>query len=192
MARVSYLKPAVTTERPSFGGHRQVTATPRRFRRGPFIVGGILLLAVVAAGVVALIFLSAKASLTSDSQALARIGMPLGGGTVKSVSVTTGHDGSLIPVTLRGDQIWPTKTIKAHTLVRIEVVIKRPGWNAWLAGKTETVSLTMMTPSASLKQHNLTLKAGSAIVLRFKQPVRTFAFGPDPAAPDAPRAPQAA
>ena len=180
MARVSYLKPAVTTERPSFGGHRQVTATPRRFRRGPFIVGGILLLAVVAAGVVALIFLSAKASLTSDSQALARIGMPLGGGTVKSVSVTTGHDGSLIPVTLRGDQIWPTKTIKAHTLVRIEVVIKRPGWNAWLAGKTETVNLTMMTPSASLKQHNLTLKAGSAIVLRFKQPVRTFSYGPDP------------
>lgn len=179
MARVSYLKPAVTTERPSFGRARPTAARTRRFRRGPFIAGGILLLAVVAAGVVALIFISAKASLTSDSQALARIGMPLGGGTVKSVSVTTGHDGSLIPVTLRGDQIWPTKTVKAHTLVRIEVVVKRPGWNAWLAGKTETLHLSLMTPIASLKQHDLTLKRGAPIVLRFKQPVRTFSYGAD-------------
>jgi peptidoglycan hydrolase-like protein with peptidoglycan-binding domain len=179
VARVSYLKPAVTAERPSFGGHRQVTAKTRRFRRGPFIAGGIVLLAIVAAGVVALIFMSATASLSSDSEALARIGMPLGGGTVKSVSVTAGHDGSLIPVTLRGDQIWPTKKVKAHTLVHIEVIIKRPGWNAWLAGKTETVKLTLMTPSASLIQHNLTLKAGAGIVLRFKQAVRTFSYGPD-------------
>ncbi len=37
----------------------------------------------------------------------------------------------------------------------------------------------MMTPSASLKQHNLTLKDGAPIVLRFKQPVRTFSYGPD-------------
>jgi peptidoglycan hydrolase-like protein with peptidoglycan-binding domain len=180
VARVSYLKPAVTTERPSFAGAPPSTARTRRFRRGPFIAGVILLLAVVAAGVVALIFVSAKGSLTSDSQALARIGMPLGGGTVESVSVTTGHDGSLIPVTLRGDQIWPKRLIPAHKLLQVEVVIKRPGWNAWLAGKTETLRLTLMTPSASIKQHNLTLKAGAPIVLRFKQPIRTFSYGPDP------------
>jgi peptidoglycan hydrolase-like protein with peptidoglycan-binding domain len=179
VARVSYLKPAVTTERPSFGASRPATARTRRFRRGPFIAGGILLLAVVAAGIVALTFVSAKGSLTSDSQALARVGMPLGGGTIKSVSVTSGHDGSLIGVELRGNAIWPKHLVPAHKLLHVEVIIKRPGWNAWLAGKTETLRLTLMTPSASIKQHNLTLKAGAGVVLRFKTPIRTFSYGPD-------------
>lgn len=181
MARVSYLKPAVTAQRPSYGPPRPMTARTRRFRRGPFIVGAILLLTAIAAGVLALVFVSARASLTTDSTALARVGMPLGGGTVQSVSVTHGHDGSLIPVDLRGDQIWPKRLIPAHELVHVEVVIKRPGWVAWLAGKTERLRLTLMTPSASLVVHNLTLRGSAHVVpLRFKTPIRVFAFGADP------------
>jgi hypothetical protein len=180
VARVSYLRPAVTTERAALATHRRLTAQPRRLRRGPFIAGAIVLLVLLAAGAAALIFLSAKASLTSDPVALARVGMPLGGGKIQSVTVVTGPHSKRIPVELRGQQIWPTRLVAAHQLVRIDVVIRRPGWIAWLAGKTERLHLTLMTPSASLKQHNLTLKPGSTLPLQFRAPVRTISYGPDP------------
>jgi hypothetical protein len=157
--------------------HRRLTANSGRSRRGRFAAGGILLVivAVVAAG--ALVLVSAKASLTSDSNALANIGMPLGGGTVQSVSVVTGPHSKPVPVQLRGNQIWPTRLIAAHRLLTLEVVIKRPGWIAWLAGKTQHLRLNLMTPSASLSQHYETLRPGQPLVLRFKQPVRVIAVG---------------
>jgi L,D-transpeptidase catalytic domain len=181
VARVSYLQPAGTTQRSALRTHRRLTATPRRSRRGRFFVGGFLILILALAGAAAIVLASASASLSSDDVALARIGMPLGGGTVKSVSVTAGHDGSLIPVELRGDQIWPKRLIPAHQLLHVEVVIKRPGWVAWLAGKTQRLRLTLMTPSSSLVEHNLTLKSRAHVLpLKFKSPIRVFYFGADP------------
>ena len=174
MARVSYLKPLVTPERPAVRADRQPSATRRR---APFILGGGLLLIVIGAAAAALIFVSAKASLTEDSVAMARIGMPLGGGTIKSVSVVTGPHAKPVPVYVKDDRIWPNRLVSAHKMMQIEVVIKRPGWISWLAGDTERLKLTMMTPSASLREHYLTLKPGAPIVLRFKQPVRTFSYG---------------
>ena len=177
MARVSYLRPTVTPQRSASGASRGLTANPRRDRRGRFAVGGVLILLLAAGAVIALVFVSARASLTSDSTALAKIGMPLGGGTVESVSVVSGPHSRPIPVYMRGDQIWPRGLIPAHRLLSLQVVIKRPGWIAWLAGKTETLRLTLMTPSASLRQHYLTLRAGAPLVLRFKQPIRVIAYG---------------
>ena len=60
--------------------------------------------------------------------------MPLGGGTIESVIVSTGPQSRQIPVEVRGNQIWPKRLIPAHQLLAIDVVIKRPGWIAWLAG----------------------------------------------------------
>jgi len=141
------------------------------------VAGGVLLvlIAVLAAG--ALVLVSAKASLTSDPNAIASIGMPLGGGSVESVSVVTGPHSRPVPVEVRGDKIWPTRTIPAHTLLSIEVVIKRPGWIAWLAGKTDHLRLNVMTPSASLRAHYETLRPGQPLTLRFKQPVRVIEIG---------------
>jgi L,D-transpeptidase catalytic domain len=135
----------------------------------------ILLLAVGAAAALAVV--SAHASLASDSTALARISMPLGGGTIKSVSVVTGPHSREVPVDVRGDQIWPRRLVAAHQLLSIEVVIKRPGWNSWLAGSTERLRLKLMTPSASLRQHYLTLRSGAPLLLTFKQPIRVFSYG---------------
>ena len=175
MARVSYLKPAVTPRRAAPRASQRSASDARRPRRGRFIAGGMLVLVLAAAGAAALIFVSAKASLSADSNALAKIGMPLGGGTIQSVSVVTGPHSRPVPVELRGDQIWPKRLIPAHELLQVDVVIKRPGWIGWLAGKTQRLHLTLMTPSASLRQHYITLKPGQPLLLRFKQPVRVIA-----------------
>lgn len=137
------------------------------------------MLLLAAGATVALVFVSARASLSTDPTALAKIGMPLGGGTIQSVSVYTGPHDQPVPVDLRGDQLWPRHLIPAHQLLQIEVLIKRPGWIAWLAGSTERLKLSVMTPSASLRQHYLTLRQGATqIVLSFRQPVRTVSYGP--------------
>jgi peptidoglycan hydrolase-like protein with peptidoglycan-binding domain len=179
VARVSYLRPAFSPERAALRTHRKLTAEPRRrrFRRGRFAAGGVLLVVVAVLAAGAFLLVSAKASLNGDSTALASVGMPLGGGTIESVTVRTGPHSEQIPVELRGDQIWPKRLIPAHRLLQIDVVIKRPGWISWLAGKRQHLHLQLMTPSASLRQHYLTLRKGEPVVLKFKQPVRVLAVG---------------
>jgi hypothetical protein len=165
-------------ERSAQRTHRKLTAEPRRRRLRPwyFAVGfAILVLAVLGAAAIALS--SSSASLSADSAALAKVSMPLGGGTIESVFVT-GADNRPIPVALRGQQIWPKRKIPAHEQVFITVVVKRPGWIAWLAGKTQHLRLTVVAPSASLRSHYLTLRAGGALRLQFKQPISVFAYGP--------------
>jgi len=103
---------------------------------------------IIAAGVGAVIVSSASASLTSDPQALAKLGMPLGGGNVASVIAVTGPHSQRVPVVLRGNQIWPRGTLRAGERVTIDVVVKRPGWISWLAGSRERLHLTLVTPTA--------------------------------------------
>jgi peptidoglycan hydrolase-like protein with peptidoglycan-binding domain len=140
-------------------------------------MGGVLVAILAVLGAGALVLVSARASLTEDSNALASVGMPLGGGKIESVTVRSGPHSAQIPVQLRGDHIWPQRLIPAHRLLQIDVVIKRPGWIAWLAGKTEHLHLSLMTPSASLRQHYETLRSGEPLTLRFKEPVRVIAVG---------------
>jgi peptidoglycan hydrolase-like protein with peptidoglycan-binding domain len=81
-------------------------------------------------------------------------------------------------VRVTGDQqIWPQGTIRAHERVSITVVIKRPSWVSWLTGKTERLHLTLVTPSASLRQHYLTVHPGTPLTLHFKQPVAVVWYG---------------
>jgi peptidoglycan hydrolase-like protein with peptidoglycan-binding domain len=175
---VSYLRPASDPGRTAQRTHKRLTSQPRRLRPVYFVLGAlILVIGAVAAG--ALVIVSSHASLTPASDGLANIGMPLGGGTVQSVKVTGPH-GKVIPVDLRGDPtIWPKKKIPAHTKVSITVMIKRPGWNAWLAGKTERLHTTMVTPSATLVHHYMTVRAGDQLKLQFKDPVSAIWYGPE-------------
>ena len=138
-----------------------------------------MLAAVAALAVVALVFASAHASLSPDSNALAKIGMPLGGGTIESVTVVTGPHSQRVPVEVRGDPtIWPRGLIAANQRVTVDVVIKRPGWIAWLAGSTEHLRLTLTTPVASLRSHFVTVSAHGPLRLHFKSPVSVFSYGP--------------
>jgi hypothetical protein len=176
VANVPFYGPGGSPERSALGPSR-LNSSSRRASRARWIVAGLLLVvtAVVATGAVMVV--SAHASLSSDSSALAAIGTPFGGGQIKSVSVTTGPHSRSVPVELRGTQIWPKTLIPAHQLVSIDVVVKRPGWISWLAGSSDHVHLQLMTPSASLRAHYLTLPSGAPIRLQFKDPIRVISFG---------------
>jgi peptidoglycan hydrolase-like protein with peptidoglycan-binding domain len=138
---------------------------------------GIFVLLVAAAAAVAVTVKDSKASLTADSTALAKVAMPLGGGTIQTVNVTNAHTNQQIPAYVSGTQIWPSKRIPAHELVSVYVVVKRPGTVAWLTGKTVQLHLTLMTPSAHLLAHFLTVPAGQPLHLQFADPVAAVSTG---------------
>ncbi len=135
----------------------------------------LLIVAVVVVG--ALVLVSARASLTADPNALAKVGLPLGGGSIQSISVVTGPHSRPVPVELRGEQIWPRGLIPAHEQLSMDVVIKRPGWIAWLAGSTERLHLSVTTPVASLRAHYLTIAATAPLRLHFKAPIQVISYG---------------
>ncbi|MGZ4183041.1 MAG: hypothetical protein ACXVUL_20445, partial [Solirubrobacteraceae bacterium] len=108
----------------------------------------VVLLAVAGAAVALIV---SKPSLTTDSSALAKVGLPLGGGTIESVSVVTGPHSRPIQVNLKGQQLWPQGQVAAGSKVSIDVVVKRPGWVSWLTGKTEHLKLTLTTPTATVR-----------------------------------------
>lgn len=177
MARVSYLRPAVTPERLALKSNHRTAGETSPSRRGRLAAGGALLLVLILAGAAALLLSSAKASLSSDPEALAAISMPVGGGTITHVSVVTGPHSRSVPVELRGHQIWPRKLVGAHQLLLIDVVVKRPSWISWLAGENQHLHLSLMTPSVRLRQHYLTLRPNSPVLLKFKQPVEAISYG---------------
>jgi peptidoglycan hydrolase-like protein with peptidoglycan-binding domain len=135
----------------------------------------VVLVLVVAGGAIAVV--SSGASLTTDPNALARVGMPLGGGTIQSVSVLGGATDHQIPVAVRNDAIWPRVTIPAGERVSIEVVVKRPGWNSWLAGSRDRIYLTLVTPVAKPTQTYLTLAKHTPLKLSFNHPVQAVFYG---------------
>ncbi len=121
---------------------------------------------------------SSSPSLSADPQALAKVTLPLGGGTIQSVLVTKSPTNTPVPVVLRGDRIWPRHRLRAGQHVSIYVVIKRPGLISWLTGSTERVHIDLMTPTASLRAQYLTLRSGEPLRLEFDHPVQMVAYGP--------------
>jgi lipoprotein-anchoring transpeptidase ErfK/SrfK len=134
----------------------------------------LLVLAVLALGALALMW--SRASLVADSSALARVDLPLSGGTIESVSATNSR-GRPIPIALHGERLWPQVTLAAGEPIAIEVLVRRPGWIAWLAGGEERERLTLRTPSTALREHYLTLPPGAPLRLAFDEPVRVLAYG---------------
>jgi peptidoglycan hydrolase-like protein with peptidoglycan-binding domain len=133
---------------------------------------------VLAAAGVAVAAVTSKPTLSADPIALARIGLPFGGGSVQTVSVTGGREQRLIPTRLRGCSVWPAARIPVGETVELVVTVKRPGWISWLAGSSQQVRLTIRAPYARLRSHYLTAHPGRALALHFATPVRVVAFGP--------------
>jgi peptidoglycan hydrolase-like protein with peptidoglycan-binding domain len=145
-------------------------------RRAPFILGGVVVLLAII-GVGAYLVASSSPSLTADPSAIARVNMPVGGGTIERATVVAGPSKHPIPIQIQGDKIYPKGVIAAHTLLTVDVVVTRPGWISWLGGKRHDLHLTLFTPSAALKEHYLTLHSGAPVRLQFKQPVRVISYG---------------
>jgi peptidoglycan hydrolase-like protein with peptidoglycan-binding domain len=160
------------------GGHPPALGAggPRRsalsYGRRAFAV--LVVLAIIAV-VLALVFV--RASVGSSSTALATVGKPLSGGTIVSVSAVTGPHARPVPVRLEGQKIWPRGLLPVGERVSIEAVVKRPSWISWLTGSTERVSMTLVTPSASLRDHFLTLARGAPVRLQFDRAVATISTG---------------
>jgi peptidoglycan hydrolase-like protein with peptidoglycan-binding domain len=146
-------------------------------RRGRFVLGGVILVVLAVAAAGAIVFASAKASLTSDGQAIAKIGMPLGGGSIRSVSVVTGPHATPIPVTITNGRVYPRHRIAADEKISVRVVVKRPGWISWAAGKTQVLNLSLTTPATSLRSHYITVRAKAPLRLHFKTPIEVFSYG---------------
>jgi peptidoglycan hydrolase-like protein with peptidoglycan-binding domain len=153
-------------------------ARPHRLRRyGPPLVL-LVLVAAIAVGVVALA--TSKGKLSTDRAALARVTLPVGGGTVENVSAVTGPHSTAVPVTVRDGQVWPTRAVHAGATLLVQVTIKRPGWAGWLTGDSEHLSLTVHTPVAHLAEPYVTLRGGAPLTVRFTTPVATVAAGTNP------------
>jgi L,D-transpeptidase catalytic domain len=153
-----------------------VRRSPRRSRR---VVAAVVLAAV--AGALAIVLVSAKASIERNAAGLARIGMPLGGGRIVSMSVIGGHGRKLLPVGVTdGTLIVAKRPIPANQHLRIRVVIRRPGWISWLGGKHQTLTLSYVTPTASTRTHYLTVAQNSRLRLRFKAPIEAYEVGTGP------------
>jgi peptidoglycan hydrolase-like protein with peptidoglycan-binding domain len=137
-------------------------------------VVGVFALAVLALGALASVW--SRSAIVADAAALARVDTPLTGGTIESVQAS-GPGGRPIPVVVRDGRLWPRGALAPDEPVSIDVVLRRPGWIAWLAGSRDRVQLRLRTPSALLSERYVTLAARSPLRLAFDQPVHTLAYG---------------
>jgi hypothetical protein len=142
------------------------------------VIGVFVLVVLAGLGAAAIVLTSSSARLEPAPQALARINLPLGGGKIERVSVVTGPHSTPVPFTLSAQQLWPVHRLPAGRQVSIEAVVRRPGWVSWLTGKTERLRLTLITPTAKLEQHFLTLASGAPLRLTFAQPIAAISYGP--------------
>jgi hypothetical protein len=155
-------------------GPPTLAASRRVWPRALAGVGVALALAVVAFA--ALAFVWSRPAIVADAAALARVKLPLTNGTIESVRAT-GPRGREIPLTVSDGRLWPQVALAPGEPISVEVVFRRPGWIAWLAGASDTQRLRLLTPTALLRERYVTLAAGAPLQLAFDQPVRTVAYG---------------
>jgi len=125
----------------------------------------------------AVIVTTSHPKLTADSQALASLKLPTGGGTVERISATGGQQQRVIPVGIRDGKVYPTTQVDAGEKITIAATIKRPSWIGWLAGKTQTIKLTVRTPTVRLASRFVTRPSGKALTVSYRQPVASFGYG---------------
>jgi hypothetical protein len=131
------------------------------------VVGGVAVAAAVA---------WPHVRLEQSDDALARVQLRGFAGRVTAVAAGSAA-GTQVPVELRGGEVWPLRKLPAGERLTVDVTVRRPGWAAWLVGKTERRSFTIATPSARLLGRLLQVKDGAAVTVAFDQPISLVAFG---------------
>ena len=158
-----------------FGPDARLVRGRRPLRRFFAVIVVLLPLAALVAGGV--LVTTSKPSLEPSSTALAQIKMPIGGGTIQRVQAVEGPHSASLPVRVRGDDVWPAEKVAAGSKITVIATIKRPGWNSWLAGKTQQVTLTETAPAANLRSDFVTRHGTRPLRLHFTAPVRTVSYG---------------
>jgi hypothetical protein len=133
-------------------------------RAARFIVPAILATVIGVIVAFAVIVTSSHPKLTADSQALATIKLPTGGGTISRIVATGGRQHRVVPVGIRNGKIYPTTQVGGGEKIALTVTYKRPSWIGWLAGKTETLKLTVRNSKKTL-------------TISYREPVASFGYG---------------
>ena len=150
---------------------------PRRRLRPAYVIVALLVAVLLAFGAALIVLGTSKANLVADSHGLARVQLPLGGGTVESVVAVTGPHSRRVPVRMQGNVLWPQKKVWAGRTISIEVVVKRPGWISWLTGSRQTLQITVTTPSATPAHSYVTVSRGQPLRVSFTRPVSAIFYG---------------
>ncbi len=142
----------------------------RRRRRPVLLIGfGVVVVALLA--LTAVVEWSG-ASLAGDPSALARVEVQTFGGALLSARAIA-PDGRAIPLAVAGGRLTPREKLAPGTQVTVQVVMRRPGWDAWLIGKTRTERLKVVAPVAHVREQWVT---GSPVQVSFSEPVTSVSY----------------
>jgi L,D-transpeptidase-like protein len=132
---------------------------------------------LVAAGAAGTALLAWPAgALAGSPSGLAEISLPGFAGHVESVEVLD-SSGKVVPVKLRDGTIVPRVPISPGERLTVKASIRRPGWIGWLVGHNVERTRTVVAPAAHLRSTLLSPKSGSAVTVRFAEPVSRVAIG---------------
>ena len=102
----------------------------------------------------------AQVRLGNSDAALAKLDLPAFAGHIEAVRVGSSQ-GSALPVALRDGELWPPLKVRADQRLTVSVTVRRPSWAAWLVGRTECRTFTVVTPDEQLRQRLLHVPSGS-------------------------------
>ncbi len=127
---------------------------------------------LVAIAVASAVIELSGATLSGDPSALARVKVQVFGGKLESARAT-GAGGRTIDLTQQGGQLTPRTKIAQGERITVDVILRRPGWNAWLIGATRHERLTMVAPTAQVSSRWVT---GQPVQVKFSAPAATVTY----------------
>ena len=143
-------------------------SAPKRRRRWPVLVG-FAFVAVVALALTAILEFSGV-TLTADPVGLARVDLQALSGTLQPPTAKDA-EGRAIALTDARGVLTPSTKIAPGTKVTIVVTARRPGWSAWLLGKTAAKRLTVTAPLAEVTSKWVTKPDGGPVPVTFSEPI---------------------
>jgi peptidoglycan hydrolase-like protein with peptidoglycan-binding domain len=137
----------------------------------------VVLAAAVFAGLAGAALLAwPQARLAGDDVALARVVLPGFAGRVAVIRVRVAG-GASVPVELRQGRIWPSRKLAAGERLMVTLMVRRPGWAAWLVGRSERHSFQVETPTARLLGRWLEVRPGAQVRVAFDASVQLVSLG---------------
>ena len=117
-----------------------------------------------------------RVELGTSPEALAHFALPSYAGRVAAVTVR-GADGTRVPVSLRGKELWPAGKLASGERLTVTVTVRRPRWAGWLVGRSASRTFTVVTPSAHLRGRWLQVAPGEQVTVAFDAPVESVSLG---------------
>ncbi len=143
-------------------------------KRALLAIATAVVVVIVAVVVAALAW--SGVTLASDSTALARVTVQPLGGTIEHVQAFGPH-GQRVPVRVDDGRLTPLKRLTPGEQVSVDVEVRRPGWLGWALGARRNEHLTLRAPVAQVRDHWMTVAAGSKVRVRFEEPVSAVSYG---------------